>query len=172
MAEDNALLAIVKEARRNGKDYIEIERLFDIPAPRAEAMMKEYYSNKAASIDPTEYRMLQLERLEGLIDVMYQMALLGNIKSAEVLLKNLEQINVLLGLNLEQTKIEIKIVTEQQSEVVYQIVSRVLGDMLGHVQSNLTDQKALAAVEDSWEEKVDQSYARHVEEIIEAELVS
>lgn len=170
--DENALLGIVKAARMRGKDYPEIERLYGIPAPRAEAMMKAFYANKANSIDPMEQRMLQLDRLEGLIDVLYSMAEMGNIKSAEVLLKTLEQINTMLGLNLEQTKIEIKIVTEQQADVVYNIVQGVAAAILKTVQGTVTNQKQLAAVEEQWDVVIDESYATVVEEIIEAEMVT
>lgn len=169
--DDNALLALVKAARIRGKDYMEIERLYGIPAPRAEAMMKAFFANKAAAIDPIEQRMLQLDRLEGLIDVLMSMAEMGNIKSAEVLLKTLEQISALLGLNLEQTKIEIKIVTEQQADVIYRILQSVAAAALATVQSTVTNQKQLSAIEEQWDTVIDASYSKTVEEIIEAELV-
>ena len=169
MAEDNALLAIVKSARVLGKDYVEIERLYGISAPRAEALIKAHYAN--VRIDPNEYRMLQMDRLEGLIDVLMSMAQMGNIKSAEVLLKALEQINVLLGLNLEQTKIEIRVVTEQQSNVVYEIVAEVTKNILGLVQRTVTDQKQLAAIEEVWDAEVDTSFGDSAERIIAAVVV-
>lgn len=169
MAEDNALLEIIKAARINGKNFIDIERLYGIPAPKAELILKNHYSNM--KIDPAEYRMLQLERLESLIDVLMSMAQMGNIKSAEVLGKLMEQINVLLGLNLEQTKIEIRIVTEQQMHVIYQILTGVTRDLLTSVQKTVTNQKQLAAIEESWDASIDASYELHSEAVIEGEVI-
>jgi len=169
MAEDNALLEIIKAARINGKNYTDIERMYGIAAPKAEAIMKAHYA--ALKIDPNEYRMLQMERLESLIDVLMSMAQMGNIKSAEVLIKLMEQINVLLGLNLEQTKIEIKIVTEQQMSVIFSILSGVSRDLLTVVQETVTNQKQLGKIEDIWDARIDSSYTVHSEEVIMGELV-
>lgn len=171
VSDDNALLAIIKEARRNGKDYLEIERLYGIPSSRAEAMLQSYYKDRASKIDPVEQRMLQLDRLEGLIDILYSMALMGNVKSAETLGKLLEQISSLLGLNLEQTKIEMKIVTEQQSRVVFEITEGTTDALLRLVQELVKDQKVLGAIEERWDATASDAYSGKVEEIIVAELV-
>lgn len=170
MENEDGLVAVVLTARRSGKSYLEIQSLYNIPAARAEDIERHYFESKAA-IDPYRMRLLQLERLESLIGVLTDMAMMGNIKSAEVLLKLLDQINVLLGLNLETQKLEIKIVTEQQSAVVFELIDRVQAKMLDRVQTLLAGKPELAAIEDGWEEYVAKVYDNAVEEVIDAELV-
>ena len=171
--QDNALLQIIKSARVKGKDYIQIEAMYGVPAARAEAIMKAHYKDRVANLDPHEARMLQLDRLESLIDVLMSMAQMGNIKSAEVLLKNLEQINTLLGLNLEAERKAIQILTDDQAAAVYQIVSSVADGLLEAVTAKLEKERPddLAVLEDGWNEMVAISYRGAVEEFVEAEVV-
>lgn len=169
--DENGLLQIVKRARIEGKSYMEIERAYGISAPRAEAMIKAYYRNMAVQIDPNEQRLLMLERFEALIGPLMDMAQLGNIKSAEVLIKNLEAINSLLGLNLEATKVEITVVTQKQTTVIVDMVGSVTKDLLALVQERVSDQKELALIEDEWDAKVANSFQRTAEEVIDAELI-
>lgn len=169
--DDNGLLQIVKAARIKGKSYMEIERLYGITAPRAEALMREHYRSRAASIDPAEERMLQMERMEMLIEPLMDMARLGNIKSAEVLIKNLEALNTLLGLNLEQTKVEVTVINQKQTLVIVDLVDGVAGGLLKYVQEKVTDQKLLAQIEDGWDETVSDSYGTKSSELIDKELI-
>lgn len=166
----DGLFQIVHQARAKGKSYLEIERLYKIPAPRAETMMRDYYKDRNASIDPNEQRLLALDRLEMLIEPLMDMAQLGNIKSAEVLIKNLEAINSLLGLNLEVTKQEITIINHQQTTVIVEVVGSVADTLLRHVQSQVKDDKVLALVEDTWDEVVADSYKIQATKMIESEM--
>lgn len=170
-SDDNALLEIVKSARLRGKDYMFIEQQYGIPAPRAEQIMKEHYQGRAAKLDPNEQRMLQLERMEGLIDVLTSMALMGNIKSAEVLIGLLKEISTLLGLNIEQQTREVTILTEQQSAAIFSLIKTVAMAHLQLVQNTIKDHAVLAAIEEKWDEVTDVSFSQGVEEVIEAELV-
>lgn len=165
------MLQIVKAARVKGKSYMDIERLYGISAPRAEAIVKAYYRSRAAAIDPNEERMLMLERLEMLIEPLMDMAQLGNVKSAEALTKTLDSINTLLGLNLEQTKIEITVVTQRQTTVIYEIVDEVSKALLTHAQSTITNQKQLALVEDTWDEIVADAYQQKAAVLTDTELI-
>lgn len=169
--DDNGLLQIVKAARIKGKSYMEIERLYGITAPRAESLMREHYKTRAANIDTNEERMLAMERMESLIEPLMDMAQLGNIKSAEVLIKNLEALNTLLGLNLEQTKVEITVINQKQTTVIVDVVDGVTAGLLTYIQAMVTDQTQLALIEDRWDEVVADSYEKKAEELISTELI-
>lgn len=168
---DTTLLPLIKEARIQGKSFYDIERLYKISAPRAEAILSEHYKNRTISIDPNEARMLQYDRLESLIDVLMSMAQLGNVKSAEVLLKTFEQINELLGLNLQATKTEIRIITDEQSSVVFDMVRFMLKGLLTFIQNTVTDQHELALIEDAWEEMGAVLYGEAVRTIAAPEVL-
>jgi len=169
-AQGDGLLQIVHAARTKGKSYMEIERLYKIPAPRAERLMKDYFASRAAEIDPNEQRLLMLDRFEILIEPLMDMARLGNIKSAEVLIKNLEAINTLLGLNLEQTKQEITIINQQQTTVIVDVVGAVTNQLMSLVQANVQDNLALAKIEDKWDQVVADSYKIEATKIIDTEM--
>jgi len=172
-AEENTLVGIIKGLQLRGKSYLDIERTTGIPAVRAQALMTQYWASKSANMDPNESRMLQMERLEVLIEPLMDMALLGNVKSAEVLIKSLDSINTLLGLNLQQTKIEIKVITDEQSEVIFRAIRAVGQALLGFVASELgEDTKAYAKIEDGWDAAIASAFNDASENIIDAEVVS
>lgn len=172
-ADDNALVGLIKGLQLKGKQYPEIERVTGIPAARAESIMRQYWASKTANMDPNENRMLQMERLEMLIEPLMDMALLGNVKSAEVLIKNLDSINTLLGLNLQQTKIEIKIITDEQSQVIFNAMRFVTQDLLRFVAEELgEDSASYAKLEDGWDERVANAFTGASEDIIDAEVIA
>ena len=74
--------------------------------------------------------------------------------------------NKLLGLNLEVERKEIRIVTEQQTEVVVQLMHKVIRALLQMIQEIVTDQAQLGQIEDRWDELVATTYIEGVQEII------
>jgi len=167
----NIMLKSIRDARLDGKSYLEIESLFGVSAAEAEAMMNTYYA-KVAKVNPNEYRILQLERLESLIGPLRQMIMMGNTKSAGDLSKILEQISTLLGLNLQTEKIEIKILQDNQVELIMGIIAFIMRAQLAMIQGIMgksTDEEvinALGQVEDAWDMQISISFNRVMSEIV------
>lgn len=177
MAE-NGILQIVREARIAGKSYYDIERLYKIPAPQAEAVMKAHYKSLGA-IDPNEYRFLQMERLELLIGPLTQMVSMGNSKAAGDLSKILEQISELLGLNLQTAKVEVRVIQDAQIELLFKIINIMLKSMLDFV-NEMADQYLsekdretfLAYLEDGWDERAALSFESSKRDVMTKAVVS
>lgn len=161
--EQNGTLQIVRNALLKGKSYIDIERLYRIPAVRAEQLITEYYANKAKSQDQSIQRMIAMERLEMMIEPLMDQALLGNVKSAEVLVKQLSTLNELLGLNLQEERVRVEIITDQQGQVIFEMMNAMSTALLNWVTANLEKvkqpeaQTALAMIEDQWDTKFHES---------------
>lgn len=172
--DDNVLLGIIKREREKGKSFVEIERMFKIPAAQAEAMYSTFMRNRQQSIDPDEYRLLQLDRLEGLIDVLQSQVALGNSKSAEILLKLLEQISELLGLNQQVQRSEIKIITEVQGTAVFDLAwamaQAILKQIIMPMMLAQGWDKEFAQLEDVYAEKVTGFFGEAITQVIEPEL--
>lgn len=161
---DNGALQIVRDAYLRGKTFLDIERLTGIPAPRAEQMLNEYYSGKFKTQDQNLMRMVQMERLEMMISPLMDQALVGNVKASEVLVKHLQSLSELLGLNLQQEKIQVEIITDQQGQVIFEMMSYMQAKLLSWVQVNLSNmgtpesETTLALIEDNWDSMVAESF--------------
>lgn len=165
--QGDGMLRIVHAARTKGKSYMEIERLYGISAARAEQIMRTYFQSRAAQMDPNEERLLQLDRLNMLIEPLMDMAALGNIKSAEVLIKNLEAISELLGLRMEQQRQEITIINQFQTNVIVDVVGNVGKQLLSLVQTHVKDEREFAEIEDKWDEAISGAYEIETTRVIE-----
>ncbi len=156
---------LVVDSRRRGMSYPEIQRAHGINAFAAKELMARYWESESA-IDPHEYRMLQLMRMESMIGRLMDQLDLGNVKAGDTLNNTLENMNKLLGLNLEVERKEIRIVTEQQTEVVVALMHKVIRALLQMIQEIVTDQTQLGQIEDRWDELVATTYVEGVQEII------
>lgn len=161
--DQNGLLQIVRTALLKGKSYLDIERLYNIPAVRAEQLINDYYANKAKSQDQSIQRMIAMERLEMTIEPLMDQALLGNVKASEALVKHLSTLNELLGLNLQEERVRVEIITDQQGQVIFEMMNAMSRTLLNWVTANLENvkepgvQNALAKIEDQWDTKFHES---------------
>lgn len=171
-SDENGILRAVRDQVRRGTSYFDIERLFGIPAARAEQMMSDYYKERAKGGNLEEARFLQLERFEMMIGPMMDRVEMGDVKAADALTKILGQINETLGLVKEQKSIEITIINQQQGEAVFKMIDYVLTEQLKIIQSLVTDQQVLGEIEDRWDENAPVVMGRAREQIIDAEVIS
>lgn len=86
---------------------------------------------KMEKVTSSEYRMLQVARLEGVINMCYAYAEDGSEGHIELLLKAIERLNKMFELETEKTKIEVEIVTDAQAVLLMGIVSGVLNIIAG-----------------------------------------
>jgi len=159
-ASENGALQIVRDALLRGKSFLDVERLYKIPAGVAEELYRDYYEQKFKTQDQNLQRMVQMERLEMMIEPLMEQALVGNVKASEVLVKHLQSLSELLGLNLQQEKIQVEIISDQQGQVVFEMMDFMQAKLLGWVQANLAMpemEQPLAMIEDRWDEQVAES---------------
>lgn len=169
--DENGLRNLVRDLRRRGTPYMEIQEKFGISAERAEQMMTDYFRERGNGASLEEMRFLQLERFEMMIGPMMDRIEMGDVKAAEALIKALSGINETIGLVKEQQSIEITIINQQQGEAVFKMIDHVVSGLLAAVQGLITDQNVLAEVEDVWDEQVPALMASAREQIVDAEVV-
>lgn len=81
---------------------------------------------KMEAVTASEYKMLQVARLEGVINMCYAYAQDGSEGHIELLLKAIERLNRMFELESEKAKIEIEIVTDAQAVLLLSIINGVL----------------------------------------------
>lgn len=86
---------------------------------------------KMEEMTSTEYRMLQVARLEAVINMCYSYAQDGSEGHIELLLKAIERLNKMFELESEKSKIEVEIVTDAQAVMLMHVISGVLQVLLG-----------------------------------------
>lgn len=82
-------------------------------------------------LSPTEYKQLQLGRLESLVNFCWTMAKGGSADHIELILKTIERINRMLELETDKTRIEIELVTTHQATLIMSLIGGVLQVILG-----------------------------------------
>jgi hypothetical protein len=169
--DENGLLKLVRDQRRRGVSYLDIERLFSIPAAQAEKLMSDYYGEQARGGNLEEARFLQLERFEAMIGPLMDRVEMGDVKASEALIKLLTGINDTLGLVKEQKSIEITVINQQQGEAVFKMITYVLAQQLALIQKVITDQGALGEIEDAWDDVAAQAMGNAREQIVDAQVI-
>ena len=172
MTDENGLLKLVRDQRRRGVGYLDIERLFGIPAAKAEQIMSDYYRQQANGGNLEEARFLQLERFEAMIGPMMDRVEMGDVKAADALIKLLGGINDTLGLVKDQKKIEITLITQQQGEAVFKMIDFVGRQLLSVIQDVVTDQTILGEIEERWDDKMVESLDQARSQVVDAEVLT
>lgn len=81
---------------------------------------------KMEEVTTAEYRMLQVGRLEQVINMCWGLAKNGSPDHIELLIKAIERLNKMFELEQERSKVEVEIVTNAQAVMFMSIVSGVL----------------------------------------------
>lgn len=82
---------------------------------------------KMEQVTTAEYRMLQVGRLEQVINMCWDLASAGSSDHIELLVKAIERLNKMYELEKESAKIQVEIVTNAQAVMLMSIVTGVLG---------------------------------------------
>ena len=83
--------------------------------------------SKMEKVTTAEYRMLQVARLEQIINMCWNLASEGSSDHIESLIKVIERLNKMYELEKETTRIEVEVVTNAQAVMLMSIVSGILG---------------------------------------------
>jgi hypothetical protein len=92
---------------------------------------------------PAEIRMLQVGRLEAIINMLWNMSTNGSVPHVEVLLKAIERLNKIFELESDKTRIEIDYITDAQSETMFRTVQVAVEAVVG-VYTKILDRQGLA----------------------------
>lgn len=144
---------LLVELRDRGNSWEEISDRFKIPADEVYQRYMAYVSKNAVS--DSEYRKIQLDRLEKIIDALWDMAIAQkSLDHIETLLKVLEQTNKLLGLNKQKAITEINVIDARQQTLVINYLDAVTDTLKSKVINTVTAAKTRNEIEGKWDEWV------------------
>lgn len=110
------------------------------------------FAEKNKTVNESEYRMLQLVRLEKMIDALWDTAI--NSKSLDHIkgmLPVLQEISKLLGLHKEKTSIEVRVIEERQVGLVTNYLDAVTETMKSRVLESVSNAKTRGVIEAQWD---------------------
>lgn len=81
---------------------------------------------KMEQVTTAEYRMLQVGRLEQVINMCWNLASMGSADHIELLVKAIERLNKMYELEKESAKIQVEVVTNAQAVMLLSIITGVL----------------------------------------------
>lgn len=110
------------------------------------------FMDKNKTVNESEYRMLQLTRLEKMIDALWDTAI--NSKSLDHIkgmLPVLQEISKLLGLHKAKTVTEIRVIEDRQIGLVTGYLDAVTDTLLSRVLETVTSAKTRDKIEAEWD---------------------
>lgn len=155
---------------KRGKSYAEIGEEYDVDAHDVYTAVQQYYESKDM-LNETQYRLLQLERLEKLIDAVYDLGISsGSLDHIDTLLRVLQEISKLLGLYKQKAVTEIKVIDARQQTLVINYIDTVTNTLLNKVLDTVTSKKARTEIEQHWDEWIASAAAEPLK-AIESDVV-
>lgn len=149
----NALDEMIRQYRISGMPPEEIAQRLQLTVGQVDDILTRL-RQRAEARTPTEIRWLQTERIESIINSLWNMVTNGAVEQIELALKAIERLNKMYELESEKVKIELDYVTEGQAEVIFRAC-----------------QMAVAAVVEVYEKKLAQAGVPTMDpEIIEGTL--
>lgn len=134
-AGDSMLDESIFAMRKRGLSIPEIARHFQgtLSEQDVEQRIARQLANFAA-LSTSEYRALQVARLEDVINMCYDYARGGSEEHVKMLLLAIERLNKMFELESTKTQIEINLVTSQQSSLILAIMDAITRIVLTNPQ--------------------------------------
>lgn len=165
---------LIVEQRQRGKSFRDIAEMYSITPDQAYRLYTEYVE-ASHQMNEAEYRMLQLQRLEKLIDALWPIATDTNALSVDhvkVMLDVLKEVTKLLGLHKTKTEQILQVIDQRQITLVTSYVDIVSDTLKQQVLNTVTAKKARAEIEEKWDEWLAEASERPLEamrsDVIEA----
>lgn len=152
MATESMAVSLYLDMLKRGKSYADIAERYDVDAHEVYKAVQEYYESKDM-LNESQYRMLQLERLEKLIDAAYDLGIsAGSLDHIDTMLRVLQEISKLLGLYKQKTVTEINVVDQRQQVLVINYLDAVTETLKIKVLNTITSKKAKDEIVRQWDE--------------------
>lgn len=150
----SALVQMYIDERDRGKTWTQIAEKFDKDPDEVYRAWNEYMSTNRV-VNEAEYRMLQLSRLERMIDALWELAIKQNsLDHIKALLPVLQEISKLLGLHKDKTTVEVRVIEEKQLNLVVAYLDAVTETVKGNVMKTITAKTTRQKIEEQWDKWV------------------
>lgn len=156
---------LIHEERLKGKSFRAISEKFSITPEEAYRIYNEYVES-SQQLNEAEYRMLQLQRLEKMIDAVWGMATsetMASIDHMKVMLDVLKEISKTLGLHKAKTEQTLQVIDQRQVHLVVNYVDMLSDTLKQNVLKTVTAKKAREQIEEKWDEWVAEASERPLE---------
>lgn len=161
---------LIAEDRARGLSWHKIGQKHEIDPDEAYRMYVAF-RERDNTHNEAEYRMLQLERLEKMIDALWDLAIeQKSIDHVKALLPILQEISKLLGLNKQKAVTEIRVIEQKQVTLVMAYLDAVTETLQSKVLQTVTAKGARSAIEENWDVWVADAAERPLQQITSAKI--
>lgn len=164
VVEASALTKMIVQARERGKSFIQIAEDYEITPEKAYADYMAFMESEN-EVNEYEYRLLQLRRLERLIDKCYELVEVGSVDHMKLTLSVIKEISALLGLHKEKAQQIVQVIDQRQVVLVTNYVQAVSDTLKAQVLRTVTAKKAREQLETEWDRWVAEASAEPLKEI-------
>lgn len=163
LPQPSMTVAMIMDERNRGKNFREIAEKFSITPEEAYRLYTEYIESSHA-LNEMEYRALQLQRLEKMIDAVWDLAINNNsLDGIDSLLSILREINKMLGLNKQKAEVAVQVIDARQQTLIINYVDVLAETLLQRVLATVTSAKAKTTIEQNWDDWIAEASARPLE---------
>lgn len=156
---------LISEDRKRGLSWHDIGKQRDVDPDEAYRIYVQY-REKDAGVNEAEYRMLQLERLEKMIDALWDLAVESkSIDHIKALLPVLQEISKLLGLNKQKAITEVRVIEQRQVHLVVDYIDAVTETVKRHVLELMPNNLLRDEIENGWDSWVAQASEKPLAQI-------
>lgn len=160
----SAVMQMVLDMRKQGKSWSAIAGTFGKDADEIYAEYQEFMSQRNVYSE-SEYRMVQLERLEAMVDALWDGMQGGSPEHVQRMLPVIQEISKLLDMNKAKTKIEVSVVESKQVELIVNYVDAVTETIYNEVLSTVTAKRQRELIQDNWQDWVAQASAQPLRQL-------
>lgn len=152
--QPTALVQLYINERARGRSWQQIAEKYD---KSPDEVYADYMAHmeKSRAYTESEYRMLQLTRLEKMIDALWELGVEGgSVEHVSKMLPIVQEISKLLALHKPKVEAEIRIIEEKQLHLIVDYIDAVTDTVRTQVLETVTAKRTRQQIEEKWEEWV------------------
>lgn len=150
--QPSALVQMIIDARNRGWSWYRIAEKYD---QDPDVVYAEYmkFMESNSTVNEAEYRMLQLNRLEKMLDALWDLGIKqGSLDHVKTMLPIIQEISKMLGLHKEKTITEIRVIEQRQVHLVVDYLDAVTDTLRQQIMETVTAKGAREKIDGKWDQ--------------------
>lgn len=163
--QPTALVQLYINERARGRSWQQIAEKYD---KSPDEVYADYMAHmeKSRAYTESEYRMLQLTRLEKMIDALWELGVEGgSVEHISKMLPIVQEISKLLALHKPKVEAEIRIIEEKQLHLIVDYIDAVTDTVRTQVLETVTAKRTRQQIEEKWEEWVAEASRKPLQQL-------